>query len=235
MMSGNATSSDSQRTIRSVRFYWEPVIFLVENQLFRVARHLFVNTSEVFSTMFSLPQDNVGVVDGSDDEHPLILQGVESADFENMLEALVVQQRTATLDQRGWVSVLKLATMWGMHDVRRLAIKELNKLRMSDVDLHCLWKRVCCCRIGRYQATTIWLTAKMRSPRRRFRDLRCLLVVKVWQAQTSISNSQPGRETTRSCFGKHVFFRGGRNLSTKSWPLETRYVSPKPSFIRHIE
>ncbi len=64
----------------------------VENQLFRVARHLFVNTSEVFSTMFSLPQDNVGVVDGSDDEHPLVLQGVESADFENILEALVAQQ-----------------------------------------------------------------------------------------------------------------------------------------------
>ena len=42
--------------------------------------------------MFSLPQDNVGVVDGSDDEHPLVLQGVESADFENILEALVAQQ-----------------------------------------------------------------------------------------------------------------------------------------------
>lgn len=40
--------------------------------------------------MFSLPQgNNVGVMDRSDDEHPLVLQEVQSTDFENVLMALV--------------------------------------------------------------------------------------------------------------------------------------------------
>ncbi len=99
-------TTPSGACIRNSKFYWEPVTFLVrpslnlselrlisasqvENQLFKVARHLFVDSSEVFSTMFSLPQGNVDVVDGSDDEHPLVLQDVKSADFEHLLAALV--------------------------------------------------------------------------------------------------------------------------------------------------
>ncbi|KAG7449833.1 uncharacterized protein BT62DRAFT_872803, partial [Guyanagaster necrorhizus] len=105
--------------------------------LFKVARHLFINSSEVFSTMFSLPQgNNVGVMDRSDDEHPLVLQEVQSTDFENVLMALVKSycRTTPILSKDAWISVLKLASMWGMHGARRLAIRELTKLKMSDAD-----------------------------------------------------------------------------------------------------
>ncbi|KAK0195916.1 hypothetical protein F5146DRAFT_924703, partial [Armillaria mellea] len=109
-----------------------------ENQLFKVARHLFVDASAVISTMFSLPQGNADVVEGSDDEHPLALQDVQSSDFEHLLAVLVAWDQKMSvppaLGQDGWFSVLKLASMWRMHAIRRLAIDELTKLSMSDVD-----------------------------------------------------------------------------------------------------
>ncbi|KAK0494930.1 hypothetical protein EDD18DRAFT_288587 [Armillaria luteobubalina] len=234
MMTDNATtSSDSQTNIRNVRFYWEPVIFLVEKQLFRVARHLFVNTSEVFSTMFSLPQENVGVVDGSDDEHPLVLQGVESADFENILEALVAQQRTATLDQRGWLSVLKLATMWGMQDVRRLAIKELTKLRMTDVD------RVV---YGKDYAVVDWVISgywdlanrKTTISTEEISRLTLPTCRKVWQAQASISSSQPGRETTSRVM-ENIFSSEVNEIYQSSQAFGDGVRSLRPSFISHVK
>jgi hypothetical protein len=45
----------------------------VEDQLFKIHRAAF-NGSPVFEQMFSLPQ--IGVSDGSNKEHPLILNGL---------------------------------------------------------------------------------------------------------------------------------------------------------------
>ncbi len=43
--------------------------------------------------------------------------------------------RTTVLTQDEWLSALKLATMWGMADVRRTSITEITQLRsMEDVD-----------------------------------------------------------------------------------------------------
>ncbi len=99
----------SKAYIQNKHFYWEPITILVslllhivqsrreadllftqvEDQLFKVTRRMFEESSEVFSTMFSLPQGGSSPVDGSDDEHPLVLQGIKSTDFENLLKAIV--------------------------------------------------------------------------------------------------------------------------------------------------
>ncbi|KAK0241225.1 hypothetical protein EDD85DRAFT_901611 [Armillaria nabsnona] len=210
-----------------------PTCLKVENQLFRVARHLFVNTSEVFSTMFSLPQDNVGVVDGSDDEHPLVLQGVESADFENILEALVAQQRTATLSQRGWISVLKLTTMWGMHDVRRLAIKELTKLRMPDVDRVVYGKEYA---VVDWVISGYWDLANRKNVITTEEVSRLTLPTcrKVWQAQISISNDQPGGETSSHVLD-NMFSSEVDEVYQRGQAFGDEVRSPKPSFIRHVK
>ncbi len=39
--------------------------------------------------MFGLPHGDSSSVDGSDDKHPLVLQGIKSTDFENLLKGIV--------------------------------------------------------------------------------------------------------------------------------------------------
>ncbi|KAK0195915.1 hypothetical protein F5146DRAFT_1133356 [Armillaria mellea] len=183
--------------------------------------------------MFSLPQENVGVVDGSDDEHPLVLQGVESADFENILEALVAQQRTATLGQRGWVSVLKLATMWGMHDIRRLAIKELTKIRMSDVDRVIYGKEYA---VVDWVLSGYWDLANRKNVITTEEISRLTLPTcrKVWQVQASISNSQPGRERTSHIL-ENMFSSEVDEIYQRSQAFGDEVRSPRPSFVHHVK
>jgi hypothetical protein len=59
----------------------------VENILFRVHRAIF-DQSEVFQDMFLVPPPGSGdtIVDGADDEHPLILHGYTAEDFRQLLK-----------------------------------------------------------------------------------------------------------------------------------------------------
>jgi hypothetical protein len=62
----------------------------VENTLFRVPRLLFAH-SEVFRDMFSITQGPDSVEDGTDDEHPLRLDGYQALDFERLMMFLLPQ------------------------------------------------------------------------------------------------------------------------------------------------
>jgi hypothetical protein len=62
----------------------------VEDTLFRVHRFIFQN-SEVFQDMFSVPQGDGGTIEGTDDEHPLVLPGYLAYDFEQLLKVLLPQ------------------------------------------------------------------------------------------------------------------------------------------------
>ncbi|KAK0459182.1 uncharacterized protein EV420DRAFT_1677270 [Desarmillaria tabescens] len=121
---------------RSTEFYWQSVIFLVGGQLYQVPRYHFEKSSEIFASMFTLPSDTKNnVANGSDDDHPIELQGVESKDFECLLRVLLTEARlenTPLLPEQ-WLSVLRLANMWVMSKVRQIAIYELKKLSMTDV------------------------------------------------------------------------------------------------------
>ncbi|KAK0212375.1 hypothetical protein DFS33DRAFT_21647 [Desarmillaria ectypa] len=121
---------------RSAEFYWQSVIFLVGGQLYQVPRYHFEKSSEIFASMFTLPSDTKSdVADGSDDEHPIELQGVESKDFECLLRFLLTDARLENthLLPEEWLSVLRLANMWVMSKVRKVAIYELKKLSLTDV------------------------------------------------------------------------------------------------------
>jgi hypothetical protein len=52
----------------------------VEDVLFRVPRGIF-EQSEAFQDMFRIPAPDNAVVEGSDDDHPLHLEGYLSEDF----------------------------------------------------------------------------------------------------------------------------------------------------------
>lgn len=74
---------------RDEDFYMQDVIFRVENQLFKVPIRYLIETSDVFRTMFELPQgEEASGGEGSSDEKPVHLEGVKSEDFKQLLKVL---------------------------------------------------------------------------------------------------------------------------------------------------
>jgi hypothetical protein len=59
----------------------------IENVLFRVPRILF-EQSETFSDMFQIPPPQGTTVEGSDDDHPLVLEGYLVHEFRALLQVL---------------------------------------------------------------------------------------------------------------------------------------------------
>jgi hypothetical protein len=60
----------------------------VEGSLFKVPRDSFVENSDFFRAMFQLPVPSGASPDGSSDEDPLRLEGIEKADFIQLLKVM---------------------------------------------------------------------------------------------------------------------------------------------------
>ncbi|TFK74665.1 hypothetical protein BDN72DRAFT_893009 [Pluteus cervinus] len=125
-------SSSNDAPTRHEEYYFEVIIFLVEDTLFRVPRYAF-EESPIFHDMFSLPV-STSVHDGQSDEQPLHLQGILHTDFEQLLRVMYPLQprKTPSLEKEEWISVLKLSTMWEFHSMRALAITQLTALLYGD-------------------------------------------------------------------------------------------------------
>ncbi|KAK0459190.1 uncharacterized protein EV420DRAFT_307469 [Desarmillaria tabescens] len=122
--------------------------------------------------------------------------------------------------------------MWGMRDARRLAISELTKLRMSDVD------RVV---YGKEYAVVDWVISG-------YRDLANRRIVitteeisrltlptcrKVWQAQVSISNFQlGGTGATTSHVLENIFSSEVNEIYQRGQAFGDEVRSPKPGFVQ---
>ncbi|KAF8331245.1 hypothetical protein F5887DRAFT_1176392 [Amanita rubescens] len=102
----------------------------VEDQLFKVHRRLFVKLSLVFHDMFIRAE-----ADGLTDTQPLVLRGVEKKDFIPLLRCLYPMQFPAnsnfSLTLEEWQSVLKLASLYDMVDVKTLVIEEMEPLLIN--------------------------------------------------------------------------------------------------------
>ncbi|KAJ6542589.1 hypothetical protein B0H19DRAFT_303467 [Mycena capillaripes] len=127
--------SERPATRRHDDYYFEDgnLVIQVSNILFRLWDGALRRHSKAFpSAPVSLFDDKVP--DGADDEHPLILEGIESADFERLLWIVyppVLGQCKATTP-RDWTAILDLATRWQFTDIRALAIRELGAF--ADID-----------------------------------------------------------------------------------------------------
>ncbi|KAF9047721.1 hypothetical protein BJ165DRAFT_1610428 [Panaeolus papilionaceus] len=132
---------------RDDMFYSEliPVIFKVENTLFRVLRDELLHPGSFFETLFSLPQpqlpakttgDNAEVKpglrsgEGKSDDHPIVLEGISARAFRNFLRAIYPSQVrkivTPCTTCEEWFDVLELSIMWDFTDIRRRSILELS-------------------------------------------------------------------------------------------------------------
>jgi len=119
-------------------FYFSDIIFLVENQLFKVPRRNFAIESEVFADMFQLPAPTIDsrALDGSSDDQPLRLDGIKKSDFAQLLRVMfpLDSQQPDSLSLEEWTSVLKLSSMWQFHKIRTTAIKNMDTMTMDLVD-----------------------------------------------------------------------------------------------------
>ncbi|KAF8627757.1 hypothetical protein AX17_006123 [Amanita inopinata Kibby_2008] len=71
-------------------FYLEcdPIVFRVEDELFKVPRQLFLHESSVFRDMVDMPICESKALDGNSDKNPLVLEGVQKNNFITLLKFL---------------------------------------------------------------------------------------------------------------------------------------------------
>jgi len=128
----------SKVTVQHLDFYFSDIVFLVENQLFKVPRRNFAVESEVFADMFQLPAPTMDgrALDGSSDDQPLRLDGIKKSDFVQLLRVMfpLDSQQPDSPSPEEWTSVLKLSNMWQFHKIRATAIKKLETITMDLVD-----------------------------------------------------------------------------------------------------
>jgi len=110
-------------------FYFQDIVIQVENRLFKVPRRVFIQESQVFRDMFSLPVPEGILADGTSDSKPLSLDGIMAIDFVRLLRFLFPAKQLyplKSLDE--WTSVFKLAALWDMGDVMAEAIQNMTPL-----------------------------------------------------------------------------------------------------------
>ncbi|GBE86157.1 hypothetical protein SCP_0900340 [Sparassis crispa] len=120
--------------VRDAEFYFEYIVFLVEGTLFKVTRRNLESDSEVFRDMFAMPVSGNATADGSDDEHPLRLEGVAKEDFAQLLRVIYPKyyEQSEQLTSEEWISVLKLSSMWNFERIRTTAIRNLSHNMQGD-------------------------------------------------------------------------------------------------------
>lgn len=124
---------EAEGTSKYTDFYFSLVTFRVEDRLFRVPRHAFEEESEVFRSMFSLPQGSL-LVDGMSNENPIHLPGVTVKDFACLINVLYPSVSTflpkgnLSISTEDWISVLHLSRMWAFDRLRDLSVSMLEEL-----------------------------------------------------------------------------------------------------------
>ncbi|KAK7472353.1 hypothetical protein VKT23_000470 [Stygiomarasmius scandens] len=123
-----------QAAMRDKNFYFNFVIFQVEDALYNVPRQPFMRESDVFHDMFSLPVPVGRKAEGQSDEEPVLLQSVSKVDFERLLNLMFPDaglDHMPSLDE--WISILKLATLWDMPRIRERAIRHMAPIMTDPV------------------------------------------------------------------------------------------------------
>ncbi|KIK58973.1 hypothetical protein GYMLUDRAFT_170302 [Collybiopsis luxurians FD-317 M1] len=122
--------SQSRTVKKSPTFYFDSVIFQVEDILYSLPRARLMEESEVFEDMFALPQGVGKLSEGASDDNPIHLEQTKKTDWECLLKLLFQRNfqpgesgPNFTLDE--WESILTLATRWEMSNIRACAIERI--------------------------------------------------------------------------------------------------------------
>lgn len=128
--------TDSQNGVSRVQqhpeFYLPDgnITFLVENTFFRVHKFFFERESQVFiRELAQAPQD------GTSDDSAFRVEDATSDDFTTLL--WVWYSPKYRLDRKSsdnWLVILELSTRWQFLEMRKLAIEQLQNLKMDPVE-----------------------------------------------------------------------------------------------------
>ncbi|KAK0494916.1 hypothetical protein EDD18DRAFT_1106776 [Armillaria luteobubalina] len=110
---------------RSKDFYWDISVFLagpykVQDVLFRVPTHQFIEKLETFRAMFTLPHTKTDTVEGISDNKPIHLDGSSPRE----------------ISHKEWISILNLSTMWEMTEICNTAMSDLldHQLKIDAIE-----------------------------------------------------------------------------------------------------
>ncbi|KAF5339564.1 hypothetical protein D9611_011487 [Ephemerocybe angulata] len=143
MASPTSTERKVQHTPEDYR--WSLVTFKVQDKLYRVPRHGFTRYSDLFESMFTLPQGDSS--EGQSEQNPIVLPSCSTIDFENLLGIMyptAPRISPVEVSEEEWVSVLKLATLWGMDKMLDVAVNELSGTGVSSIKKVCLGRKYRC-------------------------------------------------------------------------------------------
>ncbi|KDR75481.1 hypothetical protein GALMADRAFT_68512 [Galerina marginata CBS 339.88] len=137
----NQNQAKSSKIIHDKDFYLQIAVFLVEDTLFKLPILDFTEESEVFKTMFQLPQNPHVEVEGMTDEKPIVLEGVKKEDFKQLLRIVYSRRhrKEEKLTTKEWESVLVLSSKWDMDVLRQLAIRKITPDLVTDPHELVLW------------------------------------------------------------------------------------------------
>ncbi|TFK21329.1 hypothetical protein FA15DRAFT_645737 [Coprinopsis marcescibilis] len=125
------TGPSEQKHAPERNFFWECIVFKVEDELFSVPKNEFVRVSDVFADMFEMPSG-----EGRDRDHPITLEGYTKREFRSLLNVMfplheyLIPDSGTTLkfSKEEWLGVLKLASTWNMAKIKGYAAQEIGKL-----------------------------------------------------------------------------------------------------------
>ncbi|KAJ6590010.1 hypothetical protein DFH09DRAFT_909260, partial [Mycena vulgaris] len=115
---------------------------LVENNLFRVHRYFFERESKFFKAQLAVPATPGGPRIGATDDSAIMLDNVRSADFAKLLWVFYNPKYSlyeSTVED--WSTILELAQRWEFAEVKSLAVRELEKLELPDIDRIVLYRK----------------------------------------------------------------------------------------------
>ncbi|KAJ6627681.1 hypothetical protein B0H10DRAFT_1993723 [Mycena sp. CBHHK59/15] len=101
---------------------------LVENKIFRIHRYFFKREAGV-PAMPGAPRI------GTSDDNAIVLDNVRSTDFAKLLWVFYNPKYSlydATVED--WSTILGLAHRWDFAEVKSLAVREIEKLQMPDIE-----------------------------------------------------------------------------------------------------
>ncbi|KAG9017366.1 hypothetical protein FRB93_007480 [Tulasnella sp. JGI-2019a] len=111
---------------RHAKFYYDQLVFLIENTLYGVPRFL-LRSSSYFITILELA-DSGGTFEGATDDNPIRLTGITCFEMESLLAVLDARCMDGphSLKSEGWEAALHLATMWHFDAARKYAIQNIE-------------------------------------------------------------------------------------------------------------
>ncbi|TFK50929.1 hypothetical protein OE88DRAFT_1630838 [Heliocybe sulcata] len=118
------------------------IIFLVENHLFRVHRYFFERESPVFREKLALATAPGQSPRGTSDTNPFPIDDATTTDFSRFLWVFynpLYSLYNASIEE--WTSILKLSYLWRFTEVKKLAVRELEKQYIAPVPKIALYQK----------------------------------------------------------------------------------------------